>query len=59
MVYREKPVIFGFSQAVTLEHPMSTEFLRRDINNLNRFFKKLNTRTRKADNIYKWAIKDD
>jgi RIO kinase 1 len=59
MVYHEKPVLFDFSQAVTLEHPMSTEFLRRDINNLNRFFKKLNVRTRKADIVFKWATKDD
>ncbi len=41
MMWDEKPVLFDFSQAVLLEHPMADQFLRRDLENLHRYFKKL------------------
>jgi len=41
MIWRNKPVLFDVSQAVPLEHPMSDQLLRRDLENLNRYFKRL------------------
>jgi len=42
MIWRDEPVLFDVSQAVPLEHPMADQFLRRDLENLHRYFKKLN-----------------
>ncbi|HYY91351.1 MAG TPA: serine protein kinase RIO [Candidatus Dormibacteraeota bacterium] len=47
------PVLIDFAQAVTTEHPEAMEFLRRDIENLNNYFKGLNVRTRTFDRIFK------
>ena len=41
MIWKNKPVLFDVSQAVTLEHPMADQFLRRDLRNLHKYFKKL------------------
>lgn len=41
MVWRNKPVLFDMAQAVLLSHPMAPSFLRRDLRNINRYFKKL------------------
>jgi RIO kinase 1 len=59
MNYDEEPVIFDFSQATPREHPMVKEFLLRDLNNLNHFFKELGVRTRKVENLYKWVTEDE
>jgi RIO kinase 1 len=42
MIWKDKPVLFDVSQTVPLEHPMADQFLRRDLENLHRYFKKLN-----------------
>jgi RIO kinase 1 len=47
------PVLIDFAQAVTTEHPEALEFLRRDIANLNSYFKGLNVRTRTFGRIFK------
>jgi RIO kinase 1 len=39
MLWRNKPILFDIAQAVRLEHPMAQQFLTRDLNNLNRYFK--------------------
>lgn len=36
----DKPYIFDFSQAVTEKHPLAKEFLKRDVKNINSYFKK-------------------
>ena len=36
----QEPVIIDVGQAVLKNHPMALEFLKRDLTNLNRFFKK-------------------
>lgn len=36
----EKPYIIDFSQAVTAKHPRAKEFLKRDVENINSYFKK-------------------
>ncbi|MFQ5836920.1 MAG: serine protein kinase RIO, partial [Candidatus Bathyarchaeia archaeon] len=41
MIWKNAPVLFDVSQAVTLEHPMADQFLRRDLQNLYKYFKKL------------------
>ena len=47
------PVLIDFAQAVTLEHPEAREFLNRDIDNLNNYFKGLKVRTRPFERIFK------
>ncbi|MEM2464202.1 MAG: serine protein kinase RIO [Candidatus Bathyarchaeia archaeon] len=41
MVWRGRPILFDFSQAISIEHPTASQFLIRDIENINRFFSKL------------------
>lgn len=47
------PVLIDFAQAVTTEHPEAMEFLRRDIDNLNHYFKALHVRTKTFENVFK------
>jgi RIO kinase 1 len=41
MMWKGKPILFDVSQAVSKEHPMATDFLRRDLENISRYFKRL------------------
>ncbi|MEM0010293.1 MAG: serine protein kinase RIO [Candidatus Bathyarchaeia archaeon] len=41
MIWRGRPVLFDFSQAVPTGHPAAEQLLTRDIENINRFFSKL------------------
>ncbi|HJH31414.1 MAG TPA: serine protein kinase RIO [Methanosarcinaceae archaeon] len=43
------PIIIDMGQAVTLEHPRADVFLRRDINNILRFFKRFKITTSPED----------
>ena len=47
------PVLIDFAQAVTTEHPEAMDFLRRDIENLNNYFKGLHVRTKTFERIFK------
>jgi len=38
--FEEEPVFIDFSQATTLNHPQAKEFLKRDIKNIVKYFKK-------------------
>jgi RIO kinase 1 len=40
LMYRNKPYIIDIGQGVLLDHPSSTEFLKRDIHNIVAYFKK-------------------
>ncbi|RLF35235.1 MAG: serine protein kinase RIO [Thermoplasmata archaeon] len=42
LIHNNKPYIIDLSQGVLLEHPLSHEFLKRDIHNITRYFKKFN-----------------
>src|SRR4030042_3090104 len=42
MMWKGRPVVFDVSQSVALQHPMADFMLRRDLENVNRFFKRLN-----------------
>ena len=47
------PMLIDFAQAVTIEHPEAREFLKRDIDNLNNYFKGLNVRTKSFERMFK------
>lgn len=51
-----KPIIFDMSQAVSVEHPLARQFLLRDLNGLNRFFKKLGVKVKSSESLYEWVI---
>lgn len=53
MMWGGKPVLFDVSQAVSLEHPMAEVFLKRDINNLHRYFKKLDVDVPSLEEAYR------
>ena len=42
LFHKNKPYIIDFGQGVLIEHPNSLEFLKRDIQNVVRYFKRLN-----------------
>jgi RIO kinase 1 len=52
MMYKERPVIFDMSQAVLNVHPNAELLLRRDITNLNNFFRRLNVEVLTEDEAY-------
>lgn len=41
MIWKGKPILFDVSQAVLREHPRASEFLHRDLENINHYFKRL------------------
>lgn len=53
MIWKERPVIFDMSQAVSVSHPMADFFLRRDLTNFNAFFKKLSVNILTAEESYR------
>ena len=56
MVWRGRPVLFDFSQAVPVEHPSSHQFLIRDIENINRYFSKLGVNIIETEEAFKVII---
>ncbi len=56
MMWKGKPVIFDVAQAVPTSHPMAGFFLRRDLTNVNRFFKRLGVKVLSAEEIYKKVV---
>jgi RIO kinase 1 len=40
LIHKEKPYIIDVGQGVLLEHPLSLDFLKRDIHNILRYFRK-------------------
>jgi RIO kinase 1 len=53
MIWKNQPVLFDVSQAVPLEHPMATQLLRRDIENLNRYFKRLGVEVLSSEEVHR------
>jgi len=53
MLWKNQPVLFDVSQAVPLEHPMAEQLLRRDLENLNRFFKRLGIEVLSPEEAYR------
>ena len=56
MMWKGKPVIFDVAQAVPTSHPMADFFLRRDLTNVNRFFKRLGVNVREVEEVYKKVV---
>jgi RIO kinase 1 len=56
MMWNGKPVIFDMAQAVPTSHPMAEFFLRRDLANVNRFFKRLGVKVLSVDEAYKNVV---
>ncbi|MFQ6086582.1 MAG: serine protein kinase RIO [Candidatus Bathyarchaeia archaeon] len=53
MIWKDKPVLFDVSQAVSREHPMASEFLRRDLENVVRYFKRLGVAVPPVEELFK------
>ncbi len=53
MIWRGRPVIFDVAQAVLIEHPMADRFLRRDLENLHKYFERLNSDVLPLEEMYK------
>jgi RIO kinase 1 len=54
MVHGNKIFIIDFGQAVSKEHPMADQFLRRDVGNIIRFFNKAGIDVPKEEEVLKW-----
>jgi RIO kinase 1 len=52
MIWNERPVIFDVAQSVLIQHPMADRFLRRDLENLHKYFKRINSDTYSVDEMY-------
>ncbi|MEM2913173.1 MAG: serine protein kinase RIO [Candidatus Bathyarchaeia archaeon] len=53
MVFRGRPVLFDFSQAVSIKHPNAGQFLMRDVENINRYFEKLGVNVIGVEEAYR------
>jgi RIO kinase 1 len=53
----EKPYIIDFSQAVPHSHPLAKEFLKRDIKNINSYFKKLGVEVENEEELFNNLLK--
>ena len=56
MMWKSKPVVFDVAQAVPTLHPMADFFLRRDLTNVNRFFKRLGVKVLSEEEAYKKVV---
>jgi RIO kinase 1 len=56
MMWKGKPVVFDVSQSVSIQHPMADFMLRRDLENVNRFFKRLDVDVYPVEELYKKVV---
>jgi RIO kinase 1 len=56
MMWNDRPVLFDMAQAVPTSHPMAEFFLRRDLDNINRFFSRLGVKVMSTDEAYKKVV---
>lgn len=59
MIWKGNPVIFDISQGVPTEHPMAEKFLKRDLENLNHYFKLLGVNIIPVEKVYEQVVKGD
>ena len=52
MMWKKKPVVFDVAQSVLTSHPMAEKFLERDIQNIRRYFKRLDSNVQSVEEIY-------
>ncbi|MEM3382542.1 MAG: serine protein kinase RIO [Nitrososphaerales archaeon] len=55
--HEKRLILFDFGSAVDIRHPLSKEFLIRDINNINRFFIKRGLSVEPVEDLLKKVIK--
>ena len=53
MIWKGRPVIFDVAQSVLTKHPMADRFLRRDLENLHKYFKRKVSDIYSVDEMYK------
>jgi RIO kinase 1 len=51
-------VVFDLGSAVDLRHPNSNEFLKRDINNITRFFKKKGMSVEDSNDVFEDIVNE-
>ncbi len=56
MIWKGKPVIFDVAQSVLVKHPMADTFLRRDLENLHKYFKRKVSDIYSVDEMYKKVV---
>jgi len=56
MIWKEKPVIFDVAQSVLIKHPLANKFLRRDLENLHRYFKRQVPDIYSVDEMYEKVV---
>lgn len=52
MIWKGRPVLFDMAQAVPISHPMADFLLRRDLGNLNKFFKRQGVEVPSVEECY-------
>ena len=52
MMWKGKPVVFDVAQSVLTSHPMADTFLRRDLQNIHRYFKRLVPNVQSVEEMY-------
>ncbi|MGB9134924.1 MAG: serine protein kinase RIO [Candidatus Bathyarchaeia archaeon] len=58
MVWRGKPILFDMAQALPLSHSMAIMLLRRDLENIHRYFKKLGVDVFPVEEMYRKVTED-
>jgi RIO kinase 1 len=57
MMWKGKPVVFDVSQSVSIQHPLAEFMLRRDLANVNRFFKRQDVEVIPDEELYKKVVR--
>ena len=53
MIWKNEPVLFDVSQAVPIVHPLADQLLRRDLENLNRYFERSGVKVLSFEKAYR------
>ena len=56
MMWKNQPVVFDVSQSVPVEHPLADQFLRRDLENLNHYFKKMDVNVSPVEETHRRIV---
>lgn len=56
MIWKSKLIIFDVSQSVSIQHPLADFMLKRDLTNVNRFFRRLNVQIIPDEELYKLIV---
>ncbi|MEJ2242373.1 MAG: serine protein kinase RIO [Candidatus Bathyarchaeota archaeon] len=52
MIWNKRPVLFDVAQSVLINHPLAEKFIRRDLENLHRYFKRKVSRILSVDKMH-------